>query len=121
MLTEIIRNLHPVDLHADLSWNLHRALLQRGIEVTEVSTGYAVNLCLRNGYAWYRPSFEFPIEHPNGDHAQQHREVRKAGLLWDDSTQYGKRRMQALEHIKAHAIGFHTSDGELLYTHRGKN
>lgn len=117
-LKETIENAGVVDIHADLGYNLAKALEQEGYVLCQLSVLHAVSLCLRNGYSFWRPSLEHPVEHPFGDHKMQHEQAKKRGALWDDSSPYGKRRMQALEHIRAQAANFYTEDGELLYVHR---
>ncbi len=117
-IKEVVENMAVTDIHADIGWNTHRALIQEGYVLDLVSALHAVSLCLRNGYAFWRPSLEHPVQHPFGDHAMQHREAKKRGELWNDQSQYGKRRMQALEHIRAKAANFYSEDGELLYVHR---
>lgn len=117
-VNEVIATAAVIDIHADLGYNISKALEREGYTLCQLSVMHAVSLCLRNGYSFWRPSLEHPVQHPFGDHAMQHREAKKRGELWNDQSQYGKRRMQALEHIRAQAANFYTEDGELLYVHR---
>lgn len=102
--------------HEGICRNIEAVLRHAAIKASVFSVRQAVRDCLAAGFAHFDDGDRaFPIAHPDKTPSWGYVTARESESLWTAETDYGRRRIAALEYIQAHAAEFYLEGRNLRF------